>query len=116
MDILMVTVRKEGVLALYKGTNISRLPSTILPFNNPHPATRDLTGRDDQSPPGDRRRDLAGLWRVRHLEAHHLAVWTALAEGDRCGGRHGGRCELGACEPGGDVQGADAGPVWESGG
>jgi hypothetical protein len=70
--------------------------------------------RDGQPPPGDRGRQFAALCCVRCLETHHLAVRTALIEGDRCGGRDGGSRERRPCEPGGDVQGADAGPVRES--
>jgi hypothetical protein len=117
MDILVKTVRKEGILALYKGSppfpshlyydpslfSSQRLPTNVF-----------LPKRDGQPPPGYRRRQFAALCCVRRLETHHLAVRTTLVEGDRCGGRDGGSRERRPCEPGGDVQGADAGPVRES--
>lgn len=109
MDILVQTMRKEGILALYKGSSFNNTPplfSRIL--------TVKLFDRDGQPPSGYRRCQLAALRRVWHLETHHLAIWTALVEGDRGCRRHGGCRECDSREPRGDVQGADAGPVWES--
>jgi hypothetical protein len=72
------------------------------------------TNRAVQSPSRNRWCQLAALRRIRHLETHHLAIRTALAEGDRRGWRHGRCCERYSCEPRGDVQSADAGAVWKS--
>lgn len=72
------------------------------------------TNRDVQPPSRNRRCQLAALRRIRHLETHHLAIRTALPEGDRRGWRHGRCCERYSREPRGDVQSADAGAVWKS--
>ena len=104
--------RRFGKRVFWCSTKVR--PSSPIPPFTPSP-DRDLSfDRDGQPPSGDCRCQLATLRRLWHLEAHHLAIWPALAEGDCRGGRDGGCGECGSREPRGDVQGADAGPVRES--
>lgn len=91
MDILVQTLRKEGVLALWKGKNFS---SNIFRYSvsMAHNVNYHNTNRHGEPAHWHSRSQLASIHFVRRVETDHLPVPGPLPSRNRCGGCDGWCC------------------------